>query len=1145
MRLNHSGLTVARALATAVAAAAIGLTQLPGTARAQQATTPPPNPPGNTLPLVPARWARFTTTKGTWISLDVSPDGQRVVFDMLGDIYTLPIAGGKATRLTNGIPHDMQPRFSPDGKRIAFVSDRSGDDNVWLMDADGSGVMALTTGDQSVYLSPEWMPDGNYVVVSRTANALPGLEKLWMYHVRGGRGLEMTPGAPGIRMLGAAVALDARYVYYAQRSGSWQYNAILPQYQLGVYDRESGTRTTMSSRYGSAFRPALSPDGKWLTYGSRYEAQTGLRIRDIASGEERWLAYPIQHDDQESIANMDVLPGYSFMPDSKSVVISYGGEIWRVPVDGMAPTKIPMSVDAEVAVGPEVKFDYPVEQTPTFTIKQIRDAVVSPDGRRVAFSALDRLYVADLPQGTPRRVTTQDVGEFQPAWSPDGGLLVFVTWDEREGHLMRVSSAGGTPTRLTRVSAFYQQPAWSPDSRRIVAIRAAARDLKESIDPFIGDGLGADFVWVPAAGGDLTVIGPTGGRQKPHFTTDPERVYSYGVYPVDPASVLAAPVGISLVSTRWDNTDMKQHLRVTWKLPITPVAWETSPKSDILMPRDFSKEPGVPQIPVDLLMMAPRGDQALALANNQVYAVTVPRLGAAPPLITLTRPDSAAVPIRKLSDIGGEFPSWSADGRTVHWSIGNALVSYRLDRADAVDDSLRRVGADSAARARAKYRPEEIRIRASADRDTPRGTVLLRGARVITMRGREIIENADVLVRDNKIVSVGPRGDAPQGARVIDVAGKTITPGFVDTHSHMWNLWGLHWTRPWIYQANLAYGVTTTRDPQTATTDVLTYADRVESGQIVGPRIYSTGPGVFQEEGIKSLDDARNVLRRYSDYYDTHTFKMYMSGNRQQREWLIMAARELKLMPTTEGGLDYRLNMTHAMDGYPGVEHTMPIQPAYMDVVELFKTSGTTNTPTFIVAYGGPWAENYFYTHENVIGDVKLNHFTPKEEINYKARRRNPGPGPGGWFADEEYAFPKNAEFTKLLVESGGRAGVGGHGQLQGLGYHWEMWAISMGGINNHDLLRMATILGAEAIGVGKDLGSLETGKLADLVVMDGNPLDNIRNTNTIRYVMKNGRLYDGSTLDELWPREKPAADEAWRHSGPTGTSGVRVGGGR
>lgn len=1095
--------------------------------------------PDRGLPLEPARWAEFTTSEGTWISLDVSPDGQTIVFDMLGDLYAMPISGGTAVRLTEGMGHDMQPRFSPDGERIVFVSDRSGDNNVWLMPAAGGEPTQLSKGVGSRFLSPDWAPDGDYIVVSRAAPRR-GLEKLWLYHVDGGTGLEMVGGPGGRRLMGPAIDSEGRYVWHSQRNGTWSYNAILPQYQLWVYDRQTGTRTPMTDRYGSAFRPTLSPDGVWLAYGSRHDADTGIRLRRLDSGEEHWLAHPVQRDDQESTANMDVLPGYSFTPESDALVISYGGGIWRVPVDGSDPSEIPFTVNARVAVGPEVSFEYPIEDTPTFIVKQIRNARPSPDGSRIVFTALDRLYTATLPDGVPERLTDEEIGEFEPIWSPDGSSVAYVTWDDDagDGHIKRVSADGGSPSTVTTAPAYYQQLAWSPDGDRIVAIRSSRRNVQEAIDPFIGLGLDAEFVWVPSGGGDLTVIGPTGGRQQPHFTSDPDRIYSYGRSRADPVvgSPADGPTTLALVSTRWDNTDVKQHLRVTARIDVSAGSvadgYQLSETSDLVMPQEFDEDGEarelIPERSAGLVLMAPQGDVALAQIGSDVYTITVPRLGATVPTVQVAKPDSAAVPVSKLNDLGVEFPTWGADGRSVHWSIGNAFLSYDLD--DAAGD--------------ANYVASEQRIEVTADRDIPQGTVVLRGGRAITMNGGEIIENADIVITNNRItrVSAGP-GAVPDGAQVIDVSGKTILPGFVDTHAHMWNLWGFHWARPWIYQANLAYGVTTTRDPQTASTDVLSYEDMVRAGKMMGPRVYSTGPGVFSGDAIRSYEHALSVLRKYSDYYDTKTFKMYMSGNRRQRQWLIMAALELELMPTTEGGLDYRLNMTHAMDGYPGVEHTMPIVPAYNDVVELFETSGTTNTPTLLVSYGGPWAENYYYTHENVVGDEKLNHFTPKREIDFKARRlQTTGPGPGGWFMDEEYAFKKHSVWLADLVEGGGNTGIGSHGQLQGLGYHWELWTLQSGGMDEHDALRAATIMGASALGLAGDVGSIEVGKLADLVILDANPLDDIRNSNTVDRVMMNGRLYDGDTLDELWPRQRAAPDEPWRNTAPNVQAGIRGG---
>ena len=195
----------------------------------------------------------------------------------------------------------------------------------------------------------------------------------------------------------------------------------------------------MTGRYGSGFRPAVSPDGATLVYGTRHEDATGLRARDLASGDERWLAYPIQRDDMESRATLDLLPGYAFTPDGAAIIISFDGRLWRLPLDGSDPSEIPFEVDVTIHAGPRLDFDYPVEDTPTFRVRQIRDVVLSPDGSEVAFTALGRLYVMEADGGTPREAGAGvEAALFQPAWSPDGETLAAVSWQEPDGgHLYR------------------------------------------------------------------------------------------------------------------------------------------------------------------------------------------------------------------------------------------------------------------------------------------------------------------------------------------------------------------------------------------------------------------------------------------------------------------------------------------------------------------------------------------------------------------------------------------------------------------------------------------------------------------------------------------------------------------------------------
>lgn len=1051
----------------------------------------------NELLLKPERTLSFKTSEGTWISLDVSRRSGEIVFELLGDLYTLPSKGGNAKPITTGMAYDSQPVFSPDSSKIAFISDRSGNENVWIANADGSDSKQITHLTAGNLISPAWSADGYYIYVSK-ADLPMSTPRLWVYHIAGGSGMPLNGNGPDTAQaneLGAYATADGKYVYYANRQGPL-FSDALSNWNIARRNLDTGRQEKVLSVHGSSLRPVVSPDGRYLAYTSRLQNNTELRLRDLHTLEDRRLAYPITRDMQETVASRDMSPGYDFTADSNAVVISYNGKIKRIDINTAAVTDIPFLAEVNLDVAPSLKL---AQTNPTGPIQArvVQAPRLSPNGKKLTFSAFGKIYVMPVSGGTPKRLTQtplsrNSVTEHYPAWSPDGNWITYVTWTSKDGdergHIWKVKAAGGQPKRLTSTPAFYRKPAFTPDGKSIIALRGSAYDrahthIENRNRPNI-----QDIVRVASSGGPLQRVTNLSNSTtfvnllisdlgRPHFDAAGKYVFAY------------TSEGLM-------------------KTPIT--GGEPEKVIQVSIP-DFYFENQ--QSPVEDVVRSPDGNWLLALVDSQLYLVAMPHTGDKNTEVDVLSP---TVPVKRLTDIGANYFAWADNGQTITWAIGSTFYQLPLNSVNfetKTSDNSERNQTDSTAFSETSAQRLDIAV--EIPRDMPRGIVVLRGATAITMKGNDIIENADIVVTDNRITAIGARGQVtiPNGAEIHDLTGKVVTPGFIDTHAH-WK--GIHREvvdyNSWPYAVNLAYGVTAGLDVQGMTHDEFFYQDLLDAGVMVGPRAYTVGRGVFSSNRFSSRQHALGVLKRYKEHYRTNNLKAYMSGNRMQRQYVADAARELGIMPTTEGGADTKLDLTHAIDGFAGNEHSLPVTPLYEDIVQLYAQTQIGYTPTLLVSYGGPAGIEHFYAHQNPLDDPKLNRFTPRRFIADQASRRAVG------VHTSEHIYPSIAESAVRVFRAGGNIGIGGHGELQGLGYHWELQAMAEGGATPHEILQMATISSAQVIGQHKELGSLEPGKFADLIVFNQSPLEDIRHTVDIAYVMKNGRFYNGDDLNEVWP---------------------------
>lgn len=1032
-------------------------------------------------PPFPLSSVKIDTDETTWSSLDITPDGKKMFFDMLGDIYVVDIEGGEAKALTQNYSWDIQPAISPDGTKIAFISDRDGMSNVWTMNLDGSNPKQITKEKQNIIHSPKWSPDGEYIAATKgimSSRSIPAGE-IWMYHRSGGGGLTIKRRVNGRRdqknIADPAFSPDGKYLYWTQDTTSgftFSYNRdpLKSIFSIIRYDLAKGREEFLTGGVGGAIVPTPAPDGKTVAFIRRIRNKTVLFLKDLETGDETPLYTEMERDMQEGFGSEGYYAYFDWTPDGKNIVFWTAGKFHKLSLADKSVKPIPVRVKAEVKFADAVRF--PVNVAPDdFNIKLVRWAQKSPDGKSILFQTLGKLYKRDLASGKTERVTKQnDHDEYYPRYSNDGKSIVYTTWnDQTLGTVKIVSADGGEGRIITKKPGHFIEPSFSTDGKLIVYRKFTGGNLlnpKYSNEPGI-------YVAILASGEHKRVAQ---GGSEPHFAGDNSRVYfTTGVSGSDYSEQ-------QLVSVNLNGEERQEHLY------------------------------GADQ--VEEFRLSP--DKKWVAFTYQFNAFVMPYADTGKR--ETIGPRAGTLPIKQISSRAGEFLNWSADSKLVSWY--NGPIFYERAIKDAFDF------VEGAPQQLPKPVSEGINLSFSQKADKPTGIKALVGGTVVTMRDaknqQEVIENGVVIIQDNRIVEVGKAGQVkiPSGATVIDTKGKTIIPGLIDAHAH--GSQGSNQIIPrqnWDMFSNLAFGVTTIHDPSNNTSEIFSASEMQRAGLIAAPRIYSTGTILYGAESlgakaiINNYDDAVFHLQRMKDS-GAISVKSYNQPGRSQRQQIIAAAKKLGMMVVPEGGGKFHQNLTMLVDGHTGLEHSLPIAKGYSDLTQLWAATKFGYTPTFIVSYGGLMGEEYFYDRTEVWKNPRLLRYVPHEILDSRAIRRPTAP-------DDQYNHFEVAKYAKALNDKGVSVHIGAHGQREGLAAHWELWIMQQGGFSPWQALRSGTIQGAEHLGMSKDIGSIEVGKLADMVVIEGDVLKDLRRSEFVQYTILNGRVYEAATMNEFGSKTK------------------------
>ncbi len=1031
------------------------------------------------LPVVPSDEIAFNTTEGTFMSVDVSPDGQSIVFDLLGDIYALPIAGGDAVPLTSGRAWDQAPRYSLDGRYVYFVSDREGYKNIWRLTLADQSVQQITRADSDVRGGPNWSQDGRRLLVG-VGDAATRNTEVSLQTIDPNSGL-MEPveayEGPWIdwdtferlrpkRMAFSAVQAANSQVYFSE--GHYD-DTVRRKVRLYSYDIRTRSRTTVTPEDAtySEFKPQRSHDGNLLAYFRQYDdRRTEIRILNIETAQDEALVELEDSDHPEYSSDDDSRPNYAFTPDDRFLVFWHGGKIHHVSLADGARDIIPFHVKVSLAVWPRI-------ESPLVNLSNESDAAIirwptlSDDGRTMVFAAIGYVWIRDMQTGRQRRLTDSTDFEYMPALSPDGKSVAYISFAQLDneygpGRLTIAKIDGGSTLELlATANDTYLMPKWSPDGKKIALI-------KESES---GSGREATYGW--------TIPTPDGVYNEVASAPTSTDLFSLSIY--------ARSVGFD------DSSQQLVFSHPTSKTETVLIAANLDSNKSKTLAIGGADVGGISAAP-DL--------KHLALTRHDGSVWLIPfDIEEEPSAVSTLSLDA-----RRVSASGGYYVDWARSNEFTY-GFGRNVYHHQLARSES----------------------EEIPIKVG----TPKSGLVLPiafvGARIMTMSDAEgvatVIESGTIVLERRRIVAVGPVSDVliPAGAVIIDAAGKTIMPGLIDTHYHrIGGSGGLIGASAYKLpipnfsdRSAITYGVTTAWDAGGPQSDgAPATADLQRAGRILGPRwSYAAAGGVGSPyEMLAAYADALAAVEQHRNLGVT-VLKEYLAPTRAQRQWLSIAARE------TGVGIVSHLQsldgtMTRIVDGYTGGDHPYIPMPFFKDVRELLRQTGYIWTPNVVITPG-----------EQGYGGDKFGNLC-RAFLDWK-RRTNSGINLGdsvcGSSANEATASYENhrisnvARQAAIAARGGVHIGVSAH-NMPASNLHREMWFLWKGGMPIADVLRATTIGNAEKLGLQREVGSLEPGKISDFLVLDENPLDDILNALSLKYTVQGGIIYDSATAQRLDP---------------------------